>query len=105
MMTLRQCKDRYYETLKLSSPGWHEGKHDPWPYINYLLYTLLDAYKELERRVGQTASPKGAKTELVRKRSWLSPANSAWRTSSGPAPAWAATGFGGCFPASGSRAR
>jgi Fic family protein len=63
---IEQSKDRYYETLKLSSPGWHEGKHDPWPYINYLLYTLLDAYKELERRVGQTASPKGAKTELVR---------------------------------------
>jgi len=26
-------KERYYETLKLSSIGWHEGKHDPWPYI------------------------------------------------------------------------
>jgi len=24
-------KARYYETLQLSSQGWHEGKHDPWP--------------------------------------------------------------------------
>jgi Fic family protein len=58
-------KERYYETLKLSSQGWHEGRHDPWPYINFLLYTLLDASREFERRVGQTASPRGAKTELV----------------------------------------
>jgi hypothetical protein len=34
-------------------------------YINFLLYILLDAYKELERRVGQTASPRGSKTALV----------------------------------------
>ncbi len=58
-------KERYYETLKLSSQGWHEGRHDPWPYINFLLYTLLDACREFERRVGQTASPRGTKTELV----------------------------------------
>jgi hypothetical protein len=58
-------KERYYETLKLSSQGWHEGRHNPWHYINFLLYTLIDAYKELERRVGEAASPKGAKSELV----------------------------------------
>jgi hypothetical protein len=58
-------KERYYETLKLSSEGWHKGKHNPWHYINFLLYTLLDACKEFEKRVGDTASPKGAKTELV----------------------------------------
>ena len=45
--------------------GWHQGKHDPWPYINFLLYTLIDAYREFEKRVGETASPRGAKTELV----------------------------------------
>jgi len=33
--------------------GWHEGKHDPWPYIGYVLYVLRDAYKELEQRVGE----------------------------------------------------
>lgn len=62
---IEQSKGRYYETLKLSSAGWHEGRHDAWPYTNYLLYTLLDACKEFERRVGETASPKGSKTELV----------------------------------------
>ena len=62
---IEQNKERYYETLKLSSEGWHEGKHNPWHYINFLLYTLLDAYKELERRAGETASPRGSKTALV----------------------------------------
>jgi hypothetical protein len=62
---IEQNKERYYETLKLSSQGWHEGNHNPWTYINFLLYTLLDASREFERRVGETASPRGAKTELV----------------------------------------
>jgi Fic family protein len=62
---IEQNKERYYETLKLSSDGWHQGKHNPWHYINFLLYTLLDAYREFERRMGETASPRGAKTELV----------------------------------------
>lgn len=58
---IEQNKDRYYETLKLSSQGWHEGKHDPWPYINFLLYTLIDATKEFERRVGETGAARGEK--------------------------------------------
>ncbi|OGQ63915.1 MAG: cell filamentation protein Fic [Deltaproteobacteria bacterium RIFCSPLOWO2_12_55_13] len=62
---IEENKERYYETLERSSQGWHEGKHDPWPYVNYLLFILKNAYKEFEERVGQTASPKGAKTELV----------------------------------------
>ena len=62
---IEQNKERYYETLEQSSLRWHEGKHDPWPYVNYLLFILKSAYKEFEERVGQTASPKGAKTELV----------------------------------------
>jgi Fic family protein len=63
---IEQSKDRYYETLEQSSQGWHEGKHDPWHYINYVLYTLKVAYREFEERVGQLKSPKGAKTELIK---------------------------------------
>lgn len=62
---IEQNKERYYETLELSSQGWHDGKHDPWPYLNFVLYTLKTAYKEFEERVGQTAAPKGEKTGLV----------------------------------------
>jgi Fic family protein len=62
---IEENKERYYETLEQSSRGWHEGKHDPWPYVNYLLYILKSAYREFEQRVGKTTSPKGAKTELI----------------------------------------
>jgi Fic family protein len=62
---IEQSKERYYETLKQSSLQWHEGKHDPWPYINYLLYTLKELYTEFERRLGQITLQKGAKAELV----------------------------------------
>lgn len=63
--TIEQNKDRYYETLQLSSTGWHEGRHDPWPYINYLLFILKQGYKEFEQRVGEVRAEKGAKTALV----------------------------------------
>jgi Fic family protein len=62
---IEQNKERYYETLEKSSLGWHEGKHDPWPYINYLLYILKTAYQEFENRVGQIKTPRGAKTEFI----------------------------------------
>lgn len=62
---IEENKERYYETLEQSSRAWHEGKHDPWPYVNYLLFILKSAYKEFEERVGRTKSPRGAKTELI----------------------------------------
>lgn len=62
---IEEHKERYYETLEMSSQGWHENKHDPWPYINFLLYILKKAYIEYVERVKKTASPKGAKTALV----------------------------------------
>ncbi len=62
---IEQNKERYYETLELSSHNWHEARHDPWHSINFVLYILKLAYQEFEARVGKTAAPKGAKTELV----------------------------------------
>jgi len=62
---IEENKDRYYETLERSSLGWHESKHDPWPYVDFVLYTLKQAYREFEERVGKIAAPRGAKTVLV----------------------------------------
>ncbi len=64
--TIEQNKDRYYETLQQSSRNWHEGRHDPWPYVNYLLFVLKEAYTEFEQRVGEVKVEKGAKTALVK---------------------------------------
>jgi len=58
-------KDRYYEVLEQSSQHWHEGKHDAWPTINFLLFILTLVCKEFEERLGQVKSPRGAKTEMV----------------------------------------
>ena len=63
---IEQEKERYYETLELSSAGWHEGRHSPWPYINFLLYVFNRACKELEERVGRLTAPRGEKSALVK---------------------------------------
>lgn len=62
---IEENKDRYYETLEISSRGWHEGQHDPWPYINYLMFIVKQAYKEFEERLEQVKSPKGSKSAMV----------------------------------------
>lgn len=62
---IEQNKDRYYETLEKSSQGWHEGEHDPWPYINYVLFIMKSAYKDFVERLGDIKSPRGEKREMV----------------------------------------
>lgn len=63
---IEQNKDRYYETLEQSGHGWHEGKHNPWPYVNYLLFVIKTAYQEFEDRLGKGNPPRGEKSALVR---------------------------------------
>jgi Fic family protein len=62
---IEQNKERYYETLKLSSERWHEGKHDPWHYINYVCFVLRSAYKEFEERLDMLPQPRGEKTAMI----------------------------------------
>jgi Fic family protein len=62
---IEEHKERYYETLQLSSERWHEGKHDPWAYMNFLLYLLKKAYGEFAGRVEKIKTSKGGKTALV----------------------------------------
>jgi hypothetical protein len=38
----------YYDVLRRSSIGWHEGRHDLLPWLNYFLSVLRRAYRELE---------------------------------------------------------
>lgn len=62
---VEQSRDSYYDALAKSSQGWHEGKHDLLPWLEYFLGVLLVAYREFESRVGAVNSPKGAKRDLV----------------------------------------
>jgi Fic family protein len=63
---IEESKETYYETLEASSQGWHEGRHDVMPWLNYFWGVLLRAYREFEERVGAVRQGRGAKTEQVR---------------------------------------
>ena len=58
-------KDRYYETLEKSSAGWHEGRQDIWPYVNYVLYTIDEVYGEFENRFAHAGQKRGEKSRSV----------------------------------------
>ena len=62
---IEENKERYYEVLEQSSQRWHDGKHDAWPAVNFLLFILAQACKEFEQRVGEIRSVPGEKTALV----------------------------------------
>ena len=63
---IEQSKQTYYETLEASSKNWHQGKHDPHPWLNYSWGVLIAAYKEFAERVGTIQTARGSKTERVR---------------------------------------
>lgn len=62
---IEENKERYYQTLEESSRDWHDGRHDIWPYTNFVLSILSMAYKQFEERVGSVRSPRGAKMDRV----------------------------------------
>ncbi len=62
---IEQNKERYYQTLEQSSQGWHEGNHNPWFYINYVLSIMKEAYRDFVDRVGEIKAPRGEKRARV----------------------------------------
>lgn len=62
---IEESRETYYEALEVSSAGWHEGRHDPYPWLEYFWGTLLRAYGEFRDRAGQIREGRGAKTALV----------------------------------------
>lgn len=63
---IEQSKESYYETLQKSSQYWHEGKHDVKPWARYFWGVLIKAYRELDDKVADIRSGKGAKNEMIR---------------------------------------
>ena len=61
-----ESKETYYEALGQSSQGWHEGRHDPHPWLNYFWGILLRAYSEFTERAGSLNRGAGGKPALVR---------------------------------------
>ncbi len=62
---IEDSREDCYECLRLSSSGWHEGKHEPTPWLNFMLGIIRRAYVELEQRAGQIKAPRGTKSERV----------------------------------------
>ena len=61
-------KDLYYESLRKSQIGWHEGKEDVLPFMKYILGTILAAYRDFEDRY-DLVEEKLPAIEMVRKAS------------------------------------
>jgi Fic family protein len=61
-----KTKETYYEALEASSQRWHEGVHDPFPWVTYFWGVLLRATREFEERVGTIRVGRGTKTDQIR---------------------------------------
>jgi Fic family protein len=63
---VESTKESYYDTLQLSSRGWHEGDHDPWPWLEYFLGVVLASYEQFEEQAGALGG-RGSKIEAIEK--------------------------------------
>jgi len=63
---IEDSKSTYYDALKKSTVGWHEGQHDLGPWVEYFLGVVNAAYTEFESRT-TVFQGKGAKTLLVKR--------------------------------------
>jgi Fic family protein len=62
---IEDSKATYYAALGASSTGWHDGRHDLLPWVEYFLGVLVAAYRELDARVQAVAGAPGAKSRMV----------------------------------------
>jgi Fic family protein len=61
-------KDAYYDAIYASQRRWHEGEHDIWPWIGYLVDVLAAAYDDFEERVvARRNLAAGSKQDQVRR--------------------------------------
>jgi len=62
---IEQSKQDYFEALKTSSMGWHQGEHDVLPWFTFLLSTWRRTYREFELSAQRQRPQRGSKTDLV----------------------------------------
>ena len=48
---IADTKEEYYDALQEADRGWLEEKHDPVPFIKYMLGVILACYRDFENRV------------------------------------------------------
>jgi Fic family protein len=64
-----ETRDAYYDAIYTSQRHWHEGEHDVWPWIGYLVDVLVSAYDDFEARVvaRRELAAAGSKQDQVRR--------------------------------------
>jgi len=65
-MLIEKTKDTYYDALKASSTGWHDGTNDYMPFVSYTLGVIKSAYKTFSERVEHSTTKGISKPERVR---------------------------------------
>ena len=63
---ISDSKETYYEALQDSSEGWHKGKNDYAPFVEYLLGVVIAAYREFDRRTELLEEKGVSKPDRVR---------------------------------------
>ncbi len=51
-----ETKEAYYQALLDSQAGWHDARHDPWPWLAYLVGVIDEAYASFEQRLSATSA-------------------------------------------------
>ncbi|MGB0453967.1 MAG: Fic family protein [Bacteriovoracaceae bacterium] len=66
---VEEQKEDYYSVLKKSSQDWHEGNHDPFPWMMFFVSHIRRAYNELSEKVEKAplVESRGGKTDVVKK--------------------------------------
>jgi Fic family protein len=64
-----ESNSAYYTALEQSQRDWYAGEHSIWPWTEYLVRILADAYEDFERRVAAGRGAEGG-TKQDRVRRW-----------------------------------
>lgn len=54
-----KTSDDYYACLKASTDGWHEGRHDVWPWLGYLTARITEGYEAFDAQMAASSSADG----------------------------------------------
>lgn len=65
-MIIEESKETYYESLQLSSKGWHDNNSNYLPFTEYLLGVIIHAYKLLAERLRLMYDSGFSKSERIK---------------------------------------
>lgn len=64
---IAETPDGYYDSLLASTHHWHDGEHDPWPWLTYFVGRIGLAYEVFEQRAAADVADSGGKRDRVKR--------------------------------------